>query len=188
MSLTTNGSLDIKTSNELRSLLKAELSGGVEVSADWAHSLYLDAEGTERIEGYLETSKLYNEGRWEINIPNSEVDLYDPWRAIINSIFKFFGMGGRREALDTHGVRLFHASDPLDCNPEPHNSSPDLSVIAYGPSFVPPSGGKKIGFGNMASFFDGKIDSKMGSISEHLTQMGVYARYVLILSVICILT
>lgn len=120
---------------------------------------------------------MYNNERWAIDTPRFEVDIYDHWLAIINSILKFFAIGGRREALDTHGVRLDHMTDPLDSDPARHGSSPDISVIAYGPSFLPPTGDKKVGFSNMASFFDGKLDGKMGNITEHLTQMGGYGRY-----------
>ncbi|KAJ2926789.1 hypothetical protein H1R20_g10293, partial [Candolleomyces eurysporus] len=178
MAFTTNGALDIKTSHDLNNLLKQELKGGIEVSGDWAHSLYLDVADLKMIEDYLQTSGMYNNGRWAIEEPGAEVDLYNPWRSVINSILRFFGIGGRREAIDTHGMRLKHTSDPLDPNPAPHSSSPDISVVGYGSSFVQPSRDKKIGFENMASFFDGKLDDKAGNLSEHLVQMGCYARQI----------
>ncbi|RXW17055.1 hypothetical protein EST38_g8802 [Candolleomyces aberdarensis] len=175
MRFTTRVALETGVSRPIKSLLQEELNDSIKVSDDWAHSLYATVANSEEIEEYLQKSGKYNNSRWMLPCtPAKEEELYVPYCEIFNSILQRFGMGGRRRAIDTHTTQLNHRTDPISMKPTTHHSSPDISVQAYGPSFTAPSSGAQVGFPNMATHFDGKLDGQ--AKNNHLIQMGTYAR------------
>ena len=75
--------------------------------------------------------------------------------------------------IDTHAAQLSHEA----LGPTARYSSPDIVIKAKGPSFSVPSSDAPVGFSNITSIIDGKMDSAAHKIQDHIGQLGGYSRY-----------
>ncbi|RXW12605.1 hypothetical protein EST38_g13249 [Candolleomyces aberdarensis] len=158
----------------------------------WAESLYIDLVDTADIDDFLARTKVYNTKahRW-VTLPRSakkldENKLYKPYVEIINLILRWFVLkdckegGILREAIDTHVKNLAHQEEYVTIR----WSRPDVSVRAEGPYFqVPESKGKiniQVGFSNMSSFMEMKVENRKVSVKDQLLQVGIYVRQIFI--------
>ncbi|RXW16169.1 hypothetical protein EST38_g9687 [Candolleomyces aberdarensis] len=142
----------------------------------WISPAYEHLATEGRINEFLSESGEYHKGRWHVipRAPKLEKQLYDPVCELWNAILNYFGPPGiadMRKAFVTDRVPLKHHAI--------HTSSPDICVEASGPSFtlVP---GEIIGFSNIATFADGKLERDALNLQAHMLQMGGYARQVFI--------
>ncbi|KAJ2914086.1 hypothetical protein MD484_g6319, partial [Candolleomyces efflorescens] len=179
--------------DDQKALVEVELGKFIEQKDEgaWAKSLYSDLVDQSEIRLFLEETTFYSQDRW-VTIPASaddllEEELYTPYVRLINLLLKRFvlrkGKQGVlwRKAIDTHSKPLAHQ--------ELHStirwSRPDVSVKAQGPSFqkCEPKRGKgtpEVGFSNMSSFMEMKVESQDTSLRDQVLQVGVYARQIFI--------
>ncbi|KAJ2936992.1 hypothetical protein H1R20_g97, partial [Candolleomyces eurysporus] len=142
----------------------------------WISPAYEHLAKVSRINKFLSESGEYHNGRWRVipKAPKREKSLYDPVCELWNAILDYFGPPGIadvRRAVVTDRVPLKHHAI--------HTSSPDICVEASGPSFTL-APGKMIGFSNIATFADGKLEKDVLNLQAHMLQMGGYARQVFI--------
>ena len=114
----------------------------------------------------------YADGCW-VSIPESsedlkEADLYTPFVALIDAALTKFNIRGR-EVVDNHLSYLGHQE-------EGHRTSPDLVVSAAGSSFEISSGAHAVGYSNMVTFFEVKLDEKLLTREGHKEQLVLYVR------------
>ncbi|KAJ2914091.1 hypothetical protein MD484_g6302, partial [Candolleomyces efflorescens] len=159
----------------------------------WARSLYTNLVDVSEINAFLESIDEYDTvlKRW-LNLPETasrpkEETLYQPIVTIINSILKRFvlsdGEGGEllREAIDTHKTNLPHqAQDPTNLQ-----SRPDVSIKARGSSFQEPRSKPghprlTVGFSNMSSLVEVKVEKSETSLKDQHLQVAVYVRQIFI--------
>ena len=112
--------------------------------------------------------------RWVIipERPTLERQLYTPFFNLITAILKKHLKvvnGVEREVVDMHAKQMKHI--------EGHHTSPDIVIRGVGPSFEAPSNGKLVGYSNIVTYFDVKLQRELDR-TDNLEQMAVYARYV----------
>ncbi|KAJ2912016.1 hypothetical protein MD484_g8397, partial [Candolleomyces efflorescens] len=181
--------------------VEADLGEPVEVdsSGEWVRSLYVDLAKGDDIKNFLANKDVYTGQRWVgIPIDNSapsrklhEVELYKPYVKVINRILQWFvhqvrdgteaSESSSRVAIDTHVTNLSHQEEETDSL----WSRPDVSVKASGNSFQVPRdrASKKahgVGFENMSSFQEMKLERQKWSDRDQWQQVGVYARQIFI--------
>jgi hypothetical protein len=115
----------------------------------------------------------FSNGRWML-IPETskdlkEANLYTPFVTLINAALTKFNILNR-EVVDNHGKFLGHQE-------EGHRTAPDLVVLGEGPSFETPPNGDAVGYSNMVTFIEVKLDEKLNR-EAHEQQLVVYVRYV----------
>ncbi|KAJ3501168.1 hypothetical protein NMY22_g19018 [Coprinellus aureogranulatus] len=109
--------------------------------------------------------------RWCIpENPTSEYELYEYFIKIFSAILDEFvvppGTGVEREIMNTHDERFSHVEPK-------QKTAPDLVVRATGPSFETPSNGAAVGYPNIATAIEVKLDSDLNK-TVHLEQMASY--------------
>ncbi|KAF5339124.1 hypothetical protein D9611_011173 [Ephemerocybe angulata] len=167
---------------ELKEDLKLELGTDIYVTdRTWAPSLYHDLVSEGDVDKFLKQSNSgYREGRWT-GLPEyakKESDLYKPIVAIVNRILAKFGRDGAasvtRKAVDTHALNMDHDNH--------HKTRPDISIRATGPSFARPSTSYSTGIGyqNVASVFDAKLERAKDQQLDQVAQLGTYCRQIYI--------
>lgn len=188
------------TVEDMKDTLLEEL-GGIEnipvVELSWARGLYKSTLSDTAIRTFLlKPSSGYTDdgdsSRWgSIPVsPKDEDEIYPAVIELINTVLsseelmEAFGPaveGVTRTAIDTNNVFLHHSDQDL----KSHNTRPDISILAHGPSFQVPLAADAfpsqielgIGFSNVASVFDVKLNRKIQMTTKHTSQMGTYARY-----------
>jgi hypothetical protein len=115
----------------------------------------------------------FSNDRW-ISIPETskdlkEVGLYTPFVTLINAALTKFNIRGRK-IVGSHAKYLKHRE-------EEHRTAPDLVVVGVGPSFEVPSDGPAVGYSNMVTFIEVKLDERLNR-DAHEEQLAVYVRYV----------
>ncbi|KAJ3507186.1 hypothetical protein NMY22_g17006 [Coprinellus aureogranulatus] len=112
--------------------------------------------------------------RWQLpRKPSKESKIYEKMVEVINDILDncmTCPPGVEREAVDTHSVRFHHKEDKY--------TSPDIVILATGPSFERPEHAG-MGYSNIATYFDVKRECDMGGTEAHIIQLSIYARQVL---------
>ncbi|KAJ2912839.1 hypothetical protein MD484_g7574, partial [Candolleomyces efflorescens] len=169
---------------------------GLEDGGAWATSLYADLVSKEDIDAFFGESGLYDKEsskRWTI-IPESSKDLkeellYEPFVNITNAILEKFVLNGRktgkprRKAIDTHVTDLMHREEVQA--PRRLRSRPDVSIKARGSSFEMPEAKAdgtvpEVGFSNMSSFQEMKLQKDETTPGSRGLQVAVYARQIFI--------
>lgn len=161
-----------------RNILKEELGPYTVATVEHIHGLFADLLADEAIDTFLKECGLYdlNSAEWHMLAAmagKAEKFLYPELLKIFEAILEKFvdPTGMERKALNTHNKRLQGV--------EIRQTSPDFVVHGSGPSFQcgegDPTGTR---YSNILTFFDGKRDSKMNNLSEHLGQANVYIRCV----------
>ncbi|KAJ2928036.1 hypothetical protein H1R20_g9047, partial [Candolleomyces eurysporus] len=181
--------------DEHKKLIKLELGTliGLKDEGAWAKSLYIHLVSDARIDEFFAESGLYDARtrRWT-TIPESttdleEEDLYKPFVDISNAILKKFVLGGReeaellREAIDTHCTNLAHQEEAKTTLV----SRPDVSIRSQGSSFQVPQANREgtvpeVGFSNMSSFEEMKVEKSNVSATAQGLQVAVYVRQIFI--------
>ena len=142
-----------------------KLNFGHDVFSHWLQNKGKDLYGKMEVEGRLVGSK-----RW-VTIPErpgSESELYTPFLKLISKILKDLLKHGReRKVYDRHNKQLLHF--------EKNYSSPDIVVVGIGSSFEKPFEGKPVGYSNLVTFFEVKLDRELER-DETLQQVSVYSR------------
>ncbi|RXW15441.1 hypothetical protein EST38_g10414 [Candolleomyces aberdarensis] len=116
-----------------------------------------------------------------------EDDLYKPFVDISNAILKKFVLiGGEegellREAIDTHATNLLHQEEVKTTLV----SRPDVSIRGQGLSFQVPETNREgtvpeVGFSNMSSFEEMKVEKSNVSATAQGLQVAVYVRQIFI--------
>jgi hypothetical protein len=152
----------------------------VETEATWATTLYTANLTDKTAEKYLSQSKLYTGGSWAVPTTSSEKELYRPFANIIKDIMKHFGYDdkhGRRVCVD---IPMTHLED----EETDQISKPDITIIADDPCIRGSGLPEKPTYQTAIACWDVKLDQHMGNIKEQKGQMGVYARYVLLNSLL----
>ncbi|RXW15442.1 hypothetical protein EST38_g10417 [Candolleomyces aberdarensis] len=181
--------------DEHKKLIKLELGTliGLNDNGAWAKSLYAHLVGEAELDEFLEESDLYNTntGRWtaipESTLTLTEDDLYEPFVNISNAILKKFVLNTckkeklLREAIDTHATNLPHQEEAKTTLV----SRPDVSIKGQGPSFQVPEADSEgntpeVGFSNMNSFEEMKVERQRVSPTAQGLQVGVYVRQIFI--------
>jgi hypothetical protein len=172
-------------------------------SGEWARSLYVDLVKKDEIDKFLAETNVYTiqsaDSKYWVDIPEDdgtgtleEYHLYGPYCKLFNLILQWFvhkthdgteaGEASSREAIDTHDMRLGHQ--------EPESttltSRPDISVKATGDSFQVPeaksgNSSHRVGFSNMSSFKEIKLERQNYTDRDQWLQVGVYSRCVSIM-------
>jgi hypothetical protein len=161
-------------------------------SKAWVRSLYVDLAKEDDIKKFLANPNVYTGTRWVGTLEDDgnlkEHQLYAPYVKIINLILQRFvhqvqdgteaGQSSSREAIDTHVKNLAHQEEESNSL----WSRPDVSVKAVGDSFQVPraESGKeprRVGFSNMSSFNEMKLERQKWSDRDQWQQVGVYTRY-----------
>ncbi|KAJ2928056.1 hypothetical protein H1R20_g9060, partial [Candolleomyces eurysporus] len=161
----------------------------------WVKSLYVNLVKDSEVKDFLAKTRLYStkSQRWT-GLPEShdkldESELYEPFVKIINAILKRFVLRVKkfrkgqvlREAIDTHVKNLAHQEKYATIR----WSRPDVSVKAEGESFQEPEvkpgqNVQEVGFSNMSSFMEMKVENRNVSPKEQGLQVGVYVRQIFI--------
>ncbi|KAJ2925068.1 hypothetical protein H1R20_g12047, partial [Candolleomyces eurysporus] len=175
---TTHAANGTENAAAMAALVLKELDEVVVTDDKWVKRLYRGLVSSTDIKKFLRTSGKFKNKRW-IGIPEVvelERQIYAPICEIANSILENVapaGIARVRKAVDTHSAHFMH--ETLGPTPTSRFTSPDIVIEASGPSFsVPP--GRALGYGNSASFFDGKREAEADKLSDHLGQLGNYAR------------
>lgn len=176
--------LDIK---EQKTVLEDELVQSM-VARDraFASSLYHHVASGEKIDEFFKKTKVFDSARERWKLPGTheiaeEKDMYKPLVRLLNAIVEYFWKERAKElrialskVIDTNTTNLCH----IEAVETDHYSRPDISVKAGGPSFQLPH--KKIkgsvGFSNMATCFEVKIEKQRLGFLKELLQVAVYAR------------
>ncbi|KAJ2920050.1 hypothetical protein MD484_g274, partial [Candolleomyces efflorescens] len=181
---------------ELKGIIEKELGRSiVQLPEDskFASSLYHRLASASEIKVFrvLEETEVYNTECKRWNLPREstspkpflEAAIYEPLANMIKAILSRFQTGAnarKREVVDTHLMNMYH-KEAVATNTF---SRPDISIKAKGPSFQlphrePPSG-VGVGFSNMATCFEIKVQSQSWAPMKVLLQVAVYARQIFI--------
>ncbi|RXW13913.1 hypothetical protein EST38_g11941 [Candolleomyces aberdarensis] len=174
---------------EQKTLLKDELvrsSIALPKESTFASSLYHEAATRKRIGEFLKETEVYDmeQKRWKL--PQSsenleEKEMYKPLVKLLNAILEWFWKKvvvelGKdlSEAIDTSATPLWH-KESVETG---QFSRPDISIKSDGPSFQLPHRKTKdnIGFSNMATCFEVKVENQRKGLMKELLQLAVYAR------------
>ncbi|KAJ2922033.1 hypothetical protein H1R20_g15067, partial [Candolleomyces eurysporus] len=181
--------------DEHKKLVKLELGTfiGLKDEGAWAKSLYTHLVSNASIDEFFAESGLYNARtrRWS-TIPEStsdleEGDLYKPFVDISNAILRKFVLTESeegellREAIDTHDTNIPHHEEVKTTLV----SRPDVSIRGQGSSFQVPEANRegtapKVGFSNMSSFEEMKVEKSNVSATAQGLQVAVYVRQIFI--------
>ncbi|RXW12691.1 hypothetical protein EST38_g13162 [Candolleomyces aberdarensis] len=179
---TTHAADGTENAADMATLVLKELDEVVVTDDKWVKQLYRGLVSSTDIRKFLRTSGKFKNNRW-VGIPEAielERQLYAPICEIVNSILENVapaGIARVRKAVDTHSVHFMH--ETLAPTSTSRFTSPDIVIKASGPSFsIPP--GRALGYGNSASFFDGKREAEADKLPDHLGQLGKYARQIFI--------
>ncbi|KAJ2914322.1 hypothetical protein MD484_g6094, partial [Candolleomyces efflorescens] len=156
-------------------------------ASSFASSLYRDLASDEEIEVFLRETEVYD---WENKrwlLPESikglkENELQKPLVKLLNAVLAHFWSQefalGLRKVIDTHTTPLPH-KEVVETD---YKSRPDCSVKAEGPSFQLPhmETTENIGYSNMASFFEFKVEAKRLGFVKELLQVAAYVRQMFI--------
>ena len=174
---------------EQKTLLEDELVRSILAlpkDSTFASSLYHQVATHEQIEDFLKETKAYDSDGERWKLPRSsknleEKTMYKPLVKLLNAILEWFwkdtatGLGkALSKAIDTNATPLWH-QEIVETG---HFSRPDVSVKAEGPSFQLPHRKTKgnVGFSNMATCFEVKIENQRKGLMRELLQLAVYAR------------
>ncbi|KAJ2925062.1 hypothetical protein H1R20_g12048, partial [Candolleomyces eurysporus] len=162
-------------------LLAQELGDSTPMTDDaWASSLYVDVATPQDVEKFLSDSGEYENGRWT-RLPESPTvasELKEPLCELINRILEHLlpsNTQASRLAVDAH-ANDFKAEA---VNGTRHRASPNIVVKASGPSFSLPRG-SSLGFSNITTGFDTKLDIQAEDYSHNLAYLTAYAKYMFI--------
>ncbi|KAJ2916708.1 hypothetical protein MD484_g3714, partial [Candolleomyces efflorescens] len=144
---------------------------------NWAHSLYMKTTTPEAIERFLNRSGDYKNGRW-VGIPqapSTAIALRQPLCGLINAILGCLASGtaGTRTAVNSRVNRF----EGPTIEGTKHCCTPDIVVKASGPSFSLPKS-SQLGFSNVATCFDVKLDEEADSYTHHLPYHAAYAKHI----------
>jgi hypothetical protein len=174
--------------DEHKKLIKLELGPLIALNdqGDWAKSVYKHLVSKAEIDRFLADSGLYKSKRWTTILnPTKEADLYGPFVVITNAILERFVLNACKEgefprkAIDTNVKNLPHQEETKT----KLWSRPDISIKGEGSSFQVPEEDAEgetaeVGFSNMLSFEEIKLDKAKGSPAQQGLQVGVYVRCV----------
>ncbi|KAJ2936679.1 hypothetical protein H1R20_g422, partial [Candolleomyces eurysporus] len=160
---------------------------GLPKGSSFAFSLYQHLASDEEIDKFLKKTNVYNSRKKIWRLPRSseslqEDKMYKPLVKLLNAILEWFWKKeialGLRKVLDTHSTVLPHKEAVETI----HTSRPDCSVKAEGPSFQLPHKQTPgdIGYSNMASFFEVKVENKRVGFMKELLQIAAYVRQIFI--------
>ncbi|KAJ2926790.1 hypothetical protein H1R20_g10292, partial [Candolleomyces eurysporus] len=158
-------------------VLAQELGENIPETDDaWPTSLYHDLTEATTIEGYLEKSGEYLDGRWARMpaSPKLKSELCKSLCDLISSVLQHFRVSrseATRQAVDIHTTPF----KPADAGSTGMFASPDVVVKASGPSFSPPKGAS-IGFSNVSACFITKLDAEIDNVLDDLAQTTAFAR------------
>ncbi|RXW18934.1 hypothetical protein EST38_g6940 [Candolleomyces aberdarensis] len=157
-------------------VLAQELGDNIPETDDaWPASLYHNLTETTTIEGYLEKSGEYLDGRW-VRMPASpklKSELCKSLCDLISSFLNHFRVSrseATRQAVDIHTAPF----KPADAGSTGMFASPDVVVEASGPSFSRPKGAS-LGFSNVSACFIAKFDTEVDNVLDDLAQMAAFA-------------
>jgi hypothetical protein len=174
--------------DEHQKQIKLELGTLIELKDEgaWVKSLYEHLVRDSDIDNFLAKSGLYRSRRWTALLnPAKEADLYGPFVDITNAILKKFVLNRceegelPRKAIDTNTKSLPHQEETKTTL----QSRPDISIKGEGLSFQIPEEDEEgktaeVGFSNMASFEEIKLEKAAGSPVKQGLQVAVYVRCV----------
>ncbi|KAF5340958.1 hypothetical protein D9611_006035 [Ephemerocybe angulata] len=160
------------------------------VDETWATSLYHHMASDSDIalfldkkdSGYEKIGK--SKPRWTGIKPKmkKEGELYTPLNIILSRILKEF-LPSDASSTTTRTAVATHKT-PFQSKDYTHKTFPDIAILATGPSFEIPDISKQfkkgIGYTNVASVFDAKLDREKGRDEDQVGQMGVYCRQIFI--------
>ena len=119
-------------------------------------------------------------GRWTTlpTNPTSEFAIQGPMTALVTTILAKLAPKDKRNTRrveDTSATLLQHRDDLK------HATKPDISIVATGPSFELPyahvaGASTTVGFSNLATAFELKLDRSKGGHKTNIEQVGIYAR------------
>ena len=171
-------------------LVMPDLAGAICLNdTTFARSLYHDLASESSIDNFLKKTRSYSlkERRWKLPRNCTRLfdrDFYTPVRNVVSSILKHFWRDattqGTRQVVDAHATDLQHS----EADPPAHRSRPSLVIKAEGPSFqlpLPRSGEtpEKIGFSNIASCIEVRMEGDELPADQQLVHTAIYARHVL---------
>jgi hypothetical protein len=154
----------------------------------YATELYRDLISDAKIEASLEAlgydpKTQYRKdgiGRWTglPTKPTSEAAIQGPITALVSTILAKLAPKDKRNTRrveDTSATLLQHRDDVK------HTTKPDISIVSTGPSFELPyahaaGASTTIGFSNLATAFELKLDKSKGGHKTNIEQVGIYAR------------
>lgn len=151
----------------------------------FASSLYHDLASDKEIELFLKKTDVYDWHNKCWLLPESikglkKNELQKPLVKLLNAILAHFWSKqfalGLRKVVDTHTTPLPH-KEAVETD---YKSRPDCSVKAEGSSFQIPhkETNEDVGYSNMASFFEFKVEAKRLGFVKELLQVAAYVRYV----------
>ncbi|KAJ2914980.1 hypothetical protein MD484_g5412, partial [Candolleomyces efflorescens] len=177
--------------DEYKQLIKLELGTLIAVKdKEWAKSLYADLVSNGAVDQFLEECSLWNTEKrcWtKLLNPQGESALYEPFVNITNAILGKFVTSmseageSKRKAIDTNTKGLRHQEEEETTL----RSRPDVSIRGEGSCFEVPEEDAKgktaeVGFSNMTSFQEMKLEKAKGSPGLQGIQVGIYARQIFI--------
>ncbi|KAJ2912078.1 hypothetical protein MD484_g8336, partial [Candolleomyces efflorescens] len=182
-------SLDLSMDQRKEQLEDELVPSILEVSnkSGFASSLYRDLASDEEIKAFLQKADVYDWQNQRWLLPESikglkESEIQKPLVELLNAILEHFWgeefARGLRKVVDTHTTPLPH-KEAVETD---YKSRPDCSVKAEGPSFQLPHQETKedIGYSNMASFFEFKVEAKRLGFIKELLQVAAYVRQMFI--------
>ncbi|TEB37856.1 hypothetical protein FA13DRAFT_1867630 [Coprinellus micaceus] len=144
---------------------------GHAIVARWVH---MKAKPTgAKTKRVAEAPVNFSNDRW-LTIPKTskdlkEADLYTPFVTLIDAALTKFNIRGR-EVVENRAKYLKHLE-------EEHHTAPDLVILGAGTSFEAPSDGDAVGYSNMVTFIEVKLDDNLNR-GAHEAQLVVYVRQI----------
>ncbi|KAF5341176.1 hypothetical protein D9611_006060 [Ephemerocybe angulata] len=141
-------------------------------------NLYKNIASDRIIDAFFAKSKLYDlKDRVWVDIVASDSEermhLTSRFVGVIKTIIDELGHSkGTREVVDARNTKFWHLDDRTQ------SSNPCIAINAAGPSFSLPNGGDGIGFDNVASLFDVKLDADV--CEDDVDHLAVYNRSLLL--------
>jgi hypothetical protein len=142
---------------------------------NWAHSLYLKVTTPENIERFLKASGEYKNGRWARvpQAPSSAAALRQPFCKLVNSIIGYLASGAAAIRLAVNSRANRFDGPPIEGTQ--HRCIPEIVVKASGSSFSLPQS-SHLGFSNVSTCFDTKLDDEAEDYAHHLAYHSAYAK------------
>jgi hypothetical protein len=162
----------------LRNLLSQELGPAILLTnSAWPRSLYVDLASESVMKRFLDESGEHQNGRWA-KIPEvltRKSQLRESLRGLINSIIGYFLPEETRAARKAVNFKV----GPLHCESAESfvapSSSPDIAIMASGPSFSTPRTAP-LGFSNIAACVAIGLKEKPTAESAQIALMAAYAK------------
>ncbi|KAJ2927848.1 hypothetical protein H1R20_g9245, partial [Candolleomyces eurysporus] len=156
----------------------------------FASSLYHKVATRKRIDNFLKETEVYDmeQKRWKLPQSSESLEekkMYKPLVKLLNAILEWFWgkvvieLGkDLSKAIDTSATPLWH-QESVETG---QFSRPDISIKSDGSSFQLPHRKTKddIGFSNMATCFEVKVENQRKGLMKELLQLAVYARQIFI--------